>query len=245
MKRDIRIFQSSRDNRVTLVIWGMTAQIKAALINLLFADVGNSNLRQDIQLYEDEGKTTIVCWGLSEQTKVQLATILLGDVQAVEEITGVEYTSPDFGNDVPSVSGMKQVLPAGVTPAQPVQTPAQISAPAPAQTPDFMADIINLDIPSQIDALCARYGSQNSQQVNMQIAMKIKELSAQVYDMDENSLRMVLFALRNLAPNSINQMVNAMQITEPINNRDQLIIKALGMASRDTLRDTLYHAMNK
>ncbi len=175
------------------------------------------NLRQDIRIFQDtkDNKTTIVCWGLSKATKEKLVSILLGDIQAVETISGVNNIAPDYGRDVQDTSYMQPVVP----------------------TPVIDDDLKNLPVEQQISELIKRYHANPS----LQIAQTVKALIPQLYDANENTMRFVLYEIRNLSTHTIDDLCDQMGVkhTPGLTDRDQCVQTALVNAPKETLNAAL------
>lgn len=168
------------------------------------------NLRQDIRIFQDaqDNKTTIVCWNLSKQTKEKLFQILLEDVQTVETITGVTNTPPDLSNEVKNTASM--------TPVDALD-----------------AAIAGKAIDQQAIILCSMYEKNN----DPAIPAKIKSLMPTVYESHPDTIRNVLYALRNMSGSTLDSLADQMGYgnTQGRPDRDQVLVQVLGATREDML----------
>ncbi|MBQ7430218.1 hypothetical protein [Butyrivibrio sp.] len=177
------------------------------------------NIKEDIRIFQDAktNKLTIVCYNLSSKTKAKLIDALLGDIEAVETVENVISTVPDLNE--------QQVNTEGMIPA--IDLDQLITGKSPALA---------------VAELAKAY--ETTKQAN--IPAKIKELLPQVQSADDNSIRGVLYQLRNMSSSVIDNFAASFgyDISAHPEERDNYIIEALKSACRDTLQDTLQQMIN-
>lgn len=175
------------------------------------------NLREDIRIFQDakNNKTTIVCFNLSEKTKQKLIMDLFGDLETVETVEDITCTEPDLSPQVASTEDMMQLQ-------------------------DLNELIKGLNAPRAIITLADFY--QTSKQID--VPNKIRELIPLIYDADDNTIRAVLFSLRNMSSGLVDAFVQQMSCANAEESRDTCVGKAISMACRDTLLDVLHQILH-
>lgn len=129
-----------------------------------------------------------------------------------------------------------------------VETVEDVEVPAPDMSPEIQdtdqmepvnPKLTGTALVTEITKLAGRYVNEPS----AQIIQQIKNMITTSYDEDENTLRGILYSMRNLSQRIINLFVEQMgygSVSEaPTEERDAKIIEALSAASKETLITTL------